>query len=353
MESTSYLDHDDHDGIRIQQLEREQDRLANILRHCWNLDCGPSKRYLKRLIKEYVKRVEKNNADAIQSDSLAQLVVQASLFKIDAMPNANEACHSSFYLPPERIRRTSADKAPRRYAASSLSDTDHVRQHFLRVRVFPYHNDVALRLWEAAAALAEFFLDNQETIRNREVLELGAGVGLTGLVLQACCAAKSTYLTDCTQMCRENLQHNLELNQAWLMEHGADPAGVQQGYLEWGAFGDPEYVPSNDDEKMSQQAFEGADVLIAADVIYDVKVIDSLVQVIHKFLANNHANKEAILAVTKRNMKTFQLFLNSINKQGFVCECLVRDCSTLPKIFHCNFTQDRCDVLIARLTLEI
>jgi hypothetical protein len=108
-----------------------------------------------------------------------------------------------------------------------------------------------------------------------------------------------------------------------------------------------------------------SDVLIAADVIYDISVVESLVSIIRHFLAggdnNNKASsvdddrtdKQAIFALTKRNIKSFETFLDNLHQYGISCQWLARgsDWDNLPRIFRCNFVQPRFDVYIAALQM--
>mmetsp|Transcript_12804 Transcript_12804/g.20614 ORF Transcript_12804/g.20614 Transcript_12804/m.20614 type:complete len:112 (+) Transcript_12804:715-1050(+) len=100
-------------------------------------------------------------------------------------------------------------------------------------------------------------------------------------------------------------------------------------------------------------AFRHADVLIAADVIYDITVIDSLVLVVKSFLEQDPRAKQTIFAITKRNMASFELFLNKIREHGINCSWLTKNCASLPKVFECTFTQDRFDVQVARFTSNL
>lgn len=97
-----------------------------------------------------------------------------------------------------------------------------------------------------------------------------------------------------------------------------------------------------------------ADVLIAADVIYDVAVIEDLVAVIKYFLLADPMEKEVILAITRRNLATFELFLQSLRSFDISSEWIAdgQDCNSLPKVFKCNFNQSRLDVRIASLKLK-
>jgi hypothetical protein len=102
----------------------------------------------------------------------------------------------------------------------------------------------------------------------------------------------------------------------------------------------------------SVDTFAATDLLIAADVIYDHSVIESLVIVVRNFLKDYPSKRQAIFALTKRNMATFQVFLEHLQRHEISCEWLARgpDCEKLPRVFPCNFVQPRSDVCIASLT---
>lgn len=100
-----------------------QDQYAQLLRSNWNT-MGPSERYLRKLVRYYVKRVEETGVQ-VESDDLLNIVLKAIL-KSDSLPDAEESCYLSFSVP------------------------ESISKEHLRIRVFPHHNDVALRFWEAS-----------------------------------------------------------------------------------------------------------------------------------------------------------------------------------------------------------
>jgi predicted nicotinamide N-methyase len=252
------------------------------------------------------------------------------------------------------------------------------QRHLLRIRVFPYHNDVALRLWEAGGFLAEYFVKHPDLVSSKHVIELGAGVGLTGLVLAAICNPASIYLTDYTDVSRRNLQHNLDLNRELLRrQYQFDPSLISQGYLEWNDFS-LKLLQSDDSAAAEQRnvsskieldvhegdmgetlaAFQRAEVLIAADVIYDTTVIDSLVCVVRNFLSPSSCDdtqqKVAIFAITRRIIDSFHLFLDRVKAHGIRCTWLASgdDYADFPRIIESTFTQPRKDVQIAQLAIR-
>lgn len=102
----------------------------------------------------------------------------------------------------------------------------------------------------------------------------------------------------------------------------------------------------------SVDKFGATDLLIAADVIYDHSVIESLVIVVRSFLKDFPSKRQAIFALTKRNVATFQVFLEHLERHDISCEWLAcgPDCEKLPRVFPCKFVQPRSDVCIASLT---
>ena len=178
----------------------EQDAFVEIVDSCWQEASGPSERYLKALVRRYVAALEGDRGICPESDGLCHVVQRASLSR-DHLPEPGESCYLFFRVP---------------------------RSSLLRIKVYPYHNDVSLRLWEAGVFLAEYFLQNQ-ILGGKKVFELGAGVGLTGLVVAGCCGADSVHLTDYSEECRINLDHNLSVNRDWLLDAGGSVNVSQVG----------------------------------------------------------------------------------------------------------------------------
>mmetsp|Transcript_14223 Transcript_14223/g.34301 ORF Transcript_14223/g.34301 Transcript_14223/m.34301 type:complete len:477 (+) Transcript_14223:86-1516(+) len=418
----------------------DQDGFAQlILDECER--CGCSIRYIKHLAKTYARRIEQQREqdhleerEDLESDLLSEWIFRMSLQK-ETFPSEDESCILSFALPePGQVHHGQQH----RHQQPLPPQVDHL----LRIRVYPYHNDVALRLWEAGGCLAEYFIQNPQLISSKHVVELGAGVGLTGIAISAICHPASMYLTDYTDVCRRNLQHNLDLNHDLLEQrYNFDPSLISQGYLEWNEFvetyrtvaydrsaakqaagrKDKEQPLLHKEQQHSEpsrssnvsngtvvvpaafdailevtdaeiattlRAFQRGDLLIAADVIYDTAVIDSLVRVVRNFLASKASHhrhpsdedsspntaficdndttttnslqhhqqqkKVAIFAITRRNMNSFHLLLDRLSVHGIHCTWLADgvDCDALPRLIESTFVQPRKDVQIAKLAVD-
>ena len=71
---------------------------------------------------------------------------------------------------------------------------------------------VGLRTWEASLRLAHFLFQHQKLIRNRNVLELGAGTGLLSLFCSISLGARAVVATDGEDQVLDGLRENLVLN---------------------------------------------------------------------------------------------------------------------------------------------
>jgi predicted nicotinamide N-methyase len=319
-----------------------QDCFARVVQSQWNKETGPSKRYLQSLTKRFIKSIE-TEEPPLESDELMTLMFQVvSTFDSDSIPDANESCYLAFRTRAANVQR-------------------------LRIRIFPQHNDVALRLWEAGATLAEFLLQDPCLVKGKRVVELGAGVGLTGLVAAGCCGALSVRLTDYTDASLDNLRHNVSMNREWLHEQCKEGEVVQDenisaGYLDWNAYGDqsnqqPEArLPLDDRVLPSCKALSEADVLLAADVAYDSSVIGCLAQTVRTFLTVDSSGgpKQVLFAKNLRNKQTTNLLERELANLGIRSRVLATGhaCEQLPVIFPTKFVQPRSDIRICSLELD-
>jgi predicted nicotinamide N-methyase len=319
-----------------------QDFFARLVQTEWNNERGASKRYLQSLAKRFVRTIETEET-SIESDELMKLMFMiVSTFNSDIIPDANESCYLAFQTRAANIQR-------------------------LRIRIFPQHNDVALRLWEAGATLAEYLLQDPSLVKDKRVVELGAGVGLTGLVAAGCCGASSVHVTDYTDACLDNLRHNVSINREWLHERHegevVQDKNISVGYLDWCAYADesnrqPEAsLPLDNQLLPSYKALSEADVLLAADVAYDWSVIGPLAQIIRIFLTSDTSGglKRALFVTILRNKQTFKLLERELANVGIGSRVLATGhaCEQLPHTFPTNFVQPRSDIRICSLELYI
>ncbi|XP_078690806.1 protein-lysine N-methyltransferase EEF2KMT-like isoform X2 [Branchiostoma floridae x Branchiostoma belcheri] len=91
------------------------------------------------------------------------------------------------------------------------------------------HGTTGLRTWEAGLCLAEWAVDNSAVFEQKKVLELGSGMGLTGLVISSCCSPAHYIYSDCHPNVLANLWENLVLNCKLREEGGGSINGKPAG----------------------------------------------------------------------------------------------------------------------------
>jgi predicted nicotinamide N-methyase len=84
-------------------------------------------------------------------------------------------------------------------------------------------------LWPAAAFMGRYLQDNWDYLKARKVLELGAGVGLAGILASKLPGTEQVVLTDYDHGSLELLTQNIQLN----LDIG-DSCTTTVEYLEWG-----------------------------------------------------------------------------------------------------------------------
>ena len=110
-------------------------------------------------------------------------------------------------------------------------------------------------------------------------------------------------------------------------------------------------------EHTSIQALSKSNVLLAADVVYDVDCIPDLVSTVSKFLSQSKVaeddEKIAIFATTFRNKSTFNLFEEELEMNNVLCAYYDQSMiDELPNIFPCYWNQPRTDVRICTMRLK-
>ncbi|KAM5153216.1 protein-lysine N-methyltransferase EEF2KMT isoform 2-T2 [Mantella aurantiaca] len=171
--------------------------------------------------------------------------------------------------------------------------------------------------WEAALFLAEWSIENVDIFRNRAIIELGSGIGLTGLAICKSCFPKKYTFSDCHPKVLSKLRENIHLNGFVLTDEDDcvnEPEGVK----------DSESVQLSvlelDWESITEQklAYIDADVIIAADVVYDPDIIMSFTNILRKLLLCRKVEKslDIFVASTIRNSETYKLFQTKLDEVG-------------------------------------
>ncbi|XP_034749396.1 protein-lysine N-methyltransferase EEF2KMT [Etheostoma cragini] len=238
---------------------------SDILKHtCLHSLCRkfpPSFRYRKLFLSELIRRQEAAGCDPL--DELYNVLAEV----VGAEDTAE--CYKSYFLP-------SGD------AVSLLEN-----------RALISEGTTGLVTWEAALYLAEWALDHRQAFTGRTILELGSGVGLTGITICRSCSPNRYVFSDCHPRVLQKLRDNVRLN--GLSEHSVEE-------MDW---------TTATEEHIGRI---GADTVIAADVVYDPDVAESLVKLLSKIL--RCSSPEVFICSTIRNQETYGGFKQRLEKAG-------------------------------------
>ncbi|XP_056662105.1 protein-lysine N-methyltransferase EEF2KMT-like isoform X3 [Monodelphis domestica] len=162
----------------------DSELLLNILKktvlHPLCVKHPPSMKYTRCFLSELIKKHEAAHTEPLDElyDALAEIL------------SAEESthCHRSYLLPSEN--------------SVSLSESTAIISQ----------GTTGLVTWDAALYLAEWAIENPATFSNRTVLELGSGVGFTGLAICKMCSPKAYIFSDCHSQVLQQLKGNILLN---------------------------------------------------------------------------------------------------------------------------------------------
>lgn len=153
---------------------------------------------------------------------------------------------------------------------SSLSATEHHNSTDLTL--------VGLQVWRGALLLADYILHNRRSFRGQHVMELGAGVGLTGIAAGMYanrCVCTDINLGGILELIASNIRRNQRRRNGPIASRPLDAMNVMELDFRQHAGG---WSPA------LLAAIQRTDVFLAADVIYDNELTDALIATIDRLL---------------------------------------------------------------------
>ncbi|XP_009872341.1 PREDICTED: protein FAM86A, partial [Apaloderma vittatum] len=178
--------------------------------------------------------------------------------------------------------------------------------------------------WDAALHLAEWAMENSAVFGNRTILELGSGIGFTGIAICKTCSPRTYIFSDCHPGVLTQLTENIRLN-GFIMEPETTPRiQVEPQGQEAEATNSPNpnlIVTELDWGSVTEKQLldlQPIDVIVAADVVYDPEIILALTGILQKLSASRTDGKppEVYVASTIRNPDTHRLFQAELDKVG-------------------------------------
>jgi predicted nicotinamide N-methyase len=259
-----------------------------------------SLKYVKYLNKQITREVE--NSGHYWQEELADLILG---YSPDSSVHMDDDCYAGFLLPK-----------------SSGSGSDVICCGVQRA-----HNLVGMRTWGAGMLWCEIFYNSGDVFKGMSVLELGSGVGMSGLVAARSPAPPaSVVMTDFTDKVLENLQRNIDLD---LETGGERNTFVGSCKLDWndvvkGTWVDSMSVSSSGsgseiEKQRCVAATTSFDLLLAADCTYSEDIATALLRTIEVFLTRNPKDSScALVASCIRSLDTWMHFVRGVHASTVV-----------------------------------
>eukprot|EP00002_Diphylleia_rotans_P029744 TRINITY_DN6075_c0_g1_i11.p1 TRINITY_DN6075_c0_g1~~TRINITY_DN6075_c0_g1_i11.p1 ORF type:complete len:366 (+),score=73.73 TRINITY_DN6075_c0_g1_i11:59-1156(+) len=123
------------------------------------------------------------------------------------------------------------------------------------------------KIWPAARFMSRFIHENPDFVRNKDVLEIGSGCGLVGLV--AAQYANKVWMSDYQEKILQTITNNIEKN-------GLEEKACVR-LLDWYDCCKEDYQPFH----------EPFDAIIGADIVYEVAHVKGLMAVLARYLSQD------------------------------------------------------------------
>ncbi|KAK7862479.1 hypothetical protein R5R35_005908 [Gryllus longicercus] len=204
-----------------------------------------------------------------------------------------------------------------------------VKQYPLKIEYM--QSLMKLIILEASQALVNWCITHKFRLQNKCILELGSGVGLAGLAVSSECEPQTFWFSDChpsvlgmllsnvkVNVDREidsKLSDTLEKDNFFKVSSFGMPNGVEENILYQGRMKNTSvYVmnlPWEDIPNLNISQGISPDIVLAADVVYDSTILESLCSALCHLV---HKNCIAVVACTVRNEDTTKEFLEMLEK---------------------------------------
>lgn len=157
--------------------------------------------------------------------------------------------------------------------------------------------DVGKQVWRGAFLLADFILSEPTLFSGATVLELGAGTGVTSIVMST--IPKTVYCTDVGVDLLSMCERNVELNRHLKEPAGGDVKVRQLDWLQHDLCTDADEEFSWTEEEVADM-FDNTRFIIAADVCYDDELTDGLFRTLYKLCSSFNHRCTVYISIEKR-----------------------------------------------------
>jgi predicted nicotinamide N-methyase len=185
------------------------------------------------------------------------------------------------------------------------------------------HGTTGLRVWDASLHLA-YFLSTEGTslVRDKAVLELGAGTGLLSILCAGPLQATRVISTDGNAGVVESIGSNAELNVR--LREPSQEHNLEAKVLDWADAPPLSQVLEHEGREVP------IDLVLGADITYATESMEPLVNILSA-LHDKYPKVDILISTVIRNEDTFTAFVHTCAKAGFHIQRIAFNCPALDK----------------------
>ncbi|XP_020571761.1 protein N-lysine methyltransferase METTL21A isoform X1 [Phalaenopsis equestris] len=191
----------------------------------------------------------------------------------------------------------------RDYELTTFNFGDSVLQLFCLPSASTDYDLTGQLVWPGAVLLNNYLSENSKLLEGISVIELGSGVGITGILCSRFC--KEVVLTDHNDEVLEILKQNIKLESS---SGNLISSGLSAEKLEWG----------NCDEmgQILQKYPKGFDLILGADICFQQSSVPLLFRTVEVLLRSRAGDCKFILAYVSRAKIMDDMVINEAVKLG-------------------------------------
>lgn len=222
-------------------------------------------------------------------------------------------------------------------------------EHSMQTKI----SHVGLQLWRASLFMCDYLLNNTSFLRDKTVVELGAGLGIASMFCSM--YAKFVYCTDLVDIVRQ-AENNFKINKRTFNS----TENILFRELDWSEYGEifKEKVSrqnieeiKTDEYSLSQfdlEQLKDASIFLAADVVYENSLTLKLMNILYVLMVHgNRQSKTCYIANEKRVNFNNQTYSSTDTAYSFFMECLsdLNDYEDYEKRYRFKVEQIDCNKL--------
>ena len=182
-----------------------------------------------------------------------------------------------------------------------------------------------LTLWRASDYLCQYQMENMQLFQNGKILELGAGLGLNGILAWKSTSSPNSEvcITDGDSEALVHLRENVERNRIADGDGNNNAGKVSCHQLIWGKESSIKFL----DNVANNQRY---DVILASDIIYSPVIVQPLWETVETLLKKPRSDDEEggvfIMSYARRKVDvSIELVLEKAVEYGFVYKLVKED----------------------------